>query len=91
MGWMRFLFLGDIGQQMDLDVQARQLRQLREQAATRRRAFERTDHELDELREEHDQLRLAVAGLVRNLVAKGVLSRDEVGKIIHLVEPVAEA
>jgi len=29
MGWMRFLFLGDVGQQMDLDVQAEELRVLR--------------------------------------------------------------
>jgi hypothetical protein len=88
---MRFLFLGDIGQQMDLDVQAEQLRQLREQSATRRRAFEKTDHQLDELREEHEQLKFAVAGLVRSLLAKNVLSRDEVGRIVHLVEPVGEA
>jgi hypothetical protein len=91
MGWMRFLFLGDIGQQMDLDVQAEELRRLREQGAIRRRAFERTDHQLDELREEHEQLKFAVAGLVRRLVAKDVLSRDEVSHIIGSVEPAGEA
>ena len=91
MSWMRFLFLGDIGQQMDLDVQREQLRQLREQAAVRRRAFEQVDHQLDVLREEHDQLKLAVAGLVRHLVARDVISRDEVAQIIHLTEPAGGA
>jgi hypothetical protein len=91
MGWTRFLFMGDVGQQMDLDVQAAELRQLREQAAVRRRAFERTDHQLEELREEHEHLKFAVAGLVRGLVAKGVLTRDDVGKLIHVVEPAGEA
>ena len=90
MGWMRFLFLGDVGQQMDLDLHAEQLRQLREQAATRRRSFERTDHQLDELREEHEQLKLAFAALVQSLRAKEVLSKDEVGRIIDLVEPSGE-
>ncbi len=83
MGWMRFLFLGDVGQQMDLDTQAEQLRQLREQAAVRRRGLETRDHQLDELQAEHDQLKFAVAGLVRSLVARNVLSREEVAQIIE--------
>ena len=83
MGWMRFLFLGDVGQQMDLDTQAEQLRQLREQAAVRRRGLETRDHQLDELQAEHDQLKFAVAGLVRSLVARNVLSREEVAQIIQ--------
>ncbi len=90
MGWMRFLFLGDVGQQMDLDTQAEQLRQLREQAAVRRRGLETRDHQLDELQAEHDQLKFAVAGLVRCLVARNVLTRDEVAQIIQASGPPGE-
>jgi hypothetical protein len=88
---MRYLLLGNVGQQMDLDVQREDLRRLQEQATVRRRKFERADHQLAELREEHDQLKFAVAGLLRSLLAKDVLSRDEVGRIIQLVEESAEA
>jgi len=90
MGWVRLLFLGDVGQQMDLDVQAEELRRLREQAAVRRRAFERTDHQLDALRQEHEELKLALAGLVRLLANKAVISDDDVRALVGLVEPASE-
>ena len=91
MGWPRLLFLGDIGQQMDLDVHEEGLRRLSEQAATRRRAFERTDHQVDALRLENEQLRLALAGVVRLLVSKNVLTTSDVSQVVALVESSGDA
>lgn len=86
MGWARLLLLGNVGQQMDLDVHDVELGRLRQQAAARRRAFERVDHQVDELRQENEQLRLALAGLVRLLVSRNVLTNGDVAQIVGLVE-----
>ena len=91
MGWMRMFLLGNIGQQLDLDAQAAELQRLREQATTHRRAFERSDHQLDELRDEHEQLKAGVATLVRSLLAKNLISREEVRQITDLADPSADA
>jgi len=56
-----------------------------------RRAFERADHQLDELRDEHEQLKAGVATLVRSLLAKNLISREEVRQITDLADPSADA
>jgi hypothetical protein len=86
MGWARLLFLGEGSLQMDIEVQAEELRRLREQARVRKRDFDRADHELDVLKEENDQLKTALGAVVRLLVSKNILSNDEVTRIVGLVE-----
>jgi hypothetical protein len=91
MGWARLLLLGNVGQQMDLDVHDVELGRLKEQAVARRRAFERIDHQVDAVRQENEQLRLALARVVRLLVTKNVLNDDDVAQIVGLVESSGDA
>lgn len=87
MGWARMLFLGDVGQQMDIGEQQAALDLLRAQAAAQRRQFERADHELDALRQENDELKVSLAALIRILTAKNLLTDAEVRTVVAASEP----
>ena len=86
MGLARFLFLGDIGQQLDLDVHKAELERLREQSTHQRRAFERADHQLDALQQENNELKVSLAAVVRILAAKGILTDRDVRSVVALTE-----
>ena len=86
MGWGRFLLLGDLGQQLDLTDQRRELASLRAQLRSRRRAAHGVEQRLDELQSENDELRLYVAATVRLLISKGVVTREEVQEFVDVID-----
>lgn len=85
MGWGRFLLLGDLGQQLDLSDQRREMRDLRaELRRTQRSQADATT--LAELRAENDELRLYLTALMRLLAAKGVVTREELEQIVAAID-----
>jgi Tfp pilus assembly protein PilO len=85
MGWGRFLLLGDLGQQLDLSEQRREMSDLRaEFRRTQRSQADATT--LAELRAENDELRLYLTALMRLLAAKGVVTREELEQIVAAID-----
>ena len=82
MGWTRFLLLGDIGQQLELNEHAERLSRM-----VRRRHDHGKDHEQDErlheLEAEVMQLNAALAAVVDIVRAKGIANDQEIAKALE--------
>jgi hypothetical protein len=86
MGWGRTLFLGDIGNRLDIADAERDIRSLKREldAATRGR---RTQDELvTALSAENAELKLYLASIVRLLVQRGTLSREEIEAMVAFID-----
>jgi multidrug resistance efflux pump len=85
MGWGRFLLLGNLGQQLDLSEQRREVDDLRDELRRMRRS-DANATTLAELRAENDELRLYLTALMRLLAAKGVVTREELEQIVAAID-----
>jgi hypothetical protein len=85
MGWGRFLLLGNLGQQLDLSDQQREMDDLRDELSRMRRS-EGNATTIAELRAENDELRLYLTALMRLLAAKGVVTREELEQIVVAID-----
>jgi hypothetical protein len=79
MGWGRYLLLGDLGQQLDLQ----DIRSAFDQQDERDRTQEQT---IQTLWRENNDLKLAVTALLRLLASKGVVTQAEVDQIGRAIE-----
>lgn len=86
MGWGRTLFLGDIGNRLDIADAERAIEVLRE-GLTRSGAADRAqDERLAELEEENSELKLYLATLTRLLVDRGVIDEAALAAVVDAVE-----
>lgn len=89
MGWGRMLFLGNWGQQMDIEEQRQEIESLREQmfhAGAGSRDTTDLKGRVLQLERENNELRLYLASLVRYLGHKGVLHQDEFRSLVEAVD-----
>ena len=86
MGWGRTLLLGDIGNRLDVEDCEREIHRLKGDMRLVARVDRSQTKGLREVQKENEQLRLYMAALVRLLVAKGVVSADELGHLIDVVD-----
>lgn len=86
MGWMRMLLLGNIGQQMDISENEAGLSALRQSMRGKRHKDAAQDRLLADLRQEVDQLKLALAAVSRLCIAKGVFAHDDLGRLLDAAE-----
>jgi len=87
MGWGRWFFLGDLGQQLDLHEQADEIQRLKEQMRSdRRQASPDLAKEIRRLGVENDQLKLYVATLFRLAVTKGLATKDELKALVQAID-----
>jgi multidrug resistance efflux pump len=84
MGWGRYFFLGDLGQQLDLADQRDEIASLREELRRNRAASSGAD--VAQLQAENDELRLYLAAIVRLLTSKGIVSRDELRRVVDAID-----
>ena len=86
MGWGRTLFLGDIGNRLDIADTERDIQRIRDRLKSSMRVDQAQDMRLDNLEAENNQLKLYLASLARLLVAKGVLSEAELRSIVDIID-----
>jgi hypothetical protein len=86
MGWLRLLFLGDIGQQLDLSDQRAEIDCLRAQLQSRHAQSLSNEDRLDLLQRENDELKLYVATVLRVLIVKNVATIDEVKALVEMLD-----
>jgi len=86
MGWGRTFLLGDIGNRLDIADTERDVASLRRRLASKSRIDRGQDERLEELENENDQLKLYLASLIRLLVSKGTLSKDEITTFVEIID-----
>jgi hypothetical protein len=86
MGWGRTLFLGDIGNRLDIADTENEIAQLKQELASASGQDESQDEQLRKLSADHAQLQLYVAALVRLLIRKDCLSKTELEAIVAAVD-----
>jgi hypothetical protein len=88
MGWGRMLLLGNVGQQLDIEDQQREIENLKSQV--RSQALIHDSHDLNqrlaEVEAENGELRLYLAALIRYLGNKGVLDKNDFGQLIDAID-----
>ncbi len=91
MGWGRMLFLGNIGQQLDLDDFGVEIQRIRETFAQVSAVDQAQGNELHRLRQDNNELRLYLATLMRLLVQKGVLTAQETASMAAAIDADSQA
>ena len=91
MGWLRTLFLGDIGNRLDIGDNEQQIRSLRSRLRKARREKDAADASQDaaieQLQEHVEQLELTIGMLSSLLVHKGLVSQDEIRQLVNSLDP----
>ena len=87
MGWGRMLLLGNLGQQLDIEDQRREIQQLTSRVRSEsRQAAQSIELRLDALEKQSDEMKLYLAALVRYLAAKGTIDLREFEKLVDEVD-----
>jgi hypothetical protein len=88
MGWLKYMLLGDLGQQLDINEQRAEMDSLRDELR-RARAYAPSSQpqgDTRRLREEIDELRLYVAALTRLLISNNVVDKAELERVVNEID-----
>lgn len=86
MGWARWLFLGDLGQQLDLSDRAAEISRLEERLRSARNRDAAISEELQRLTVESKELKLYVATIFRVLLDKRLVSPQELEEALREID-----
>lgn len=86
MGWGSWLLLGDLGQQLDLVRQQREIHELRSRLRDSSASTEPLSDQLEAVRRENDELKLYLAAVLRLLMTKGIASKEEIASMVDLID-----
>ena len=86
MGWGRTFLLGDVGNRLDISDCEADVRILKESLMQIHQEGQSIDSELLTLQRENDHLKLYLASITRLLIHKGVLNKDEIEKMVDIVD-----
>jgi hypothetical protein len=86
MGWGRYFFLGDLGQQFDLEDQKSEIENLRIEMSQNRYSSQNVEQAFEHLQAENDELRLYLTAIVRLLISKGVVTNDEMRRVVDAID-----
>jgi len=82
MGWGKWLLLGDLGQQLDIEDQKAEIDRMRSEMSQLRSSG---GGDL-KLQDENDELRLYLAALIRLMVSKGMITGNELTQIVEAID-----
>jgi hypothetical protein len=86
MGWGRYFFLGDLGQQLDLSDQKNEIENLKRELYRSRNEPENSAAGKKQLEDKIDELRLYLAAVVRLLIAKKIVTPEEMAQLIDVID-----
>ena len=86
MGWGRTLFLGDIGNRLDIEDTERDIEGLRQEIAGAFRKDMSQDEKIGALIRENGELKSYLAAVARLLVGKGYIGEDELQAMVAMVD-----
>ena len=86
MGWGRTLFLGDIGNRLDIEDAERDISELKSEIAGKYRKDMDQDQKIEMLICENAELKLYLASLIRSLRANDIISGLELAAMVDRVD-----
>ncbi|MHC4386112.1 MAG: hypothetical protein ACYSUG_03885 [Planctomycetota bacterium] len=86
MGWGRTFLLGDVGNRMDISDCEQDIRVLKESLMEIHQEEQAQDTELMILKRENDELKLYIASIIRLLTNKGMLTAEEIKKMVDIID-----
>ena len=86
MGWGRTLLLGDIGNRLDIADTERNLEDFRRELAGSYQKDLSQDETIRKLVRENAELKLYLAALMRLLIKKGAISKEELEAVVTAVD-----
>jgi hypothetical protein len=87
MGWGRYLLMGNLGQQLDIEESRDSIQRLQSVAARNGRETMEVSDRIKFLERDLPQIRLVLACLVEHLVAKGLATREELAQLADRIDP----
>ena len=86
MGWGRTLLLGDVGNRLDISDCEEDIRTLKQSIMQMHQEEQEVDSELHSLQMENNQLKLYLAALIRLLISKQVLTKEEIQGMVDIID-----
>ena len=86
MGWGRTLLLGDVGNRLDIADTERDIATLKHELSRKQQLDQSQDQSLRALQQENRELQLYLAALLRLLVSKDVVTREELASFVDLID-----
>jgi hypothetical protein len=86
MGWGRTFLLGDVGNRPDISDCEDDIRILKESLMEIHHEGQNIDSELLAVQRENDHLKLYLAAITRLLISKGLLSKEEIEKMVDIID-----
>lgn len=87
MGWGRMMLFGNIGQQLDIQDLSGAIQQMESQIAQNQDQDQEQGRIIESLQRENRELKLYLATLIRLLVTKGVIKKEEMQTVVNVIEP----
>jgi hypothetical protein len=85
-GWGKFLFLGGLGNRLDLDSAETEVRALKGRLALRARQIADQDELVRQLKDDTAELKLYLAAIVRLLISKRLITQEEFARFVEAVD-----
>ena len=86
MGWGRTLSLGDIGNRLDIEDPEREIQQLKHKLARSRNNDASQDEMINQLFMENAETKLYLASIVRLMLSKGNITRQELEAMVDAID-----
>ncbi len=86
MGWGRTLFLGDIGNRLDIGDCENEIARLRHNLGAQSTVDRSQDQQIQALRADNDELKLYLAALIRLLTSRNVISTGEITRLVEAID-----
>lgn len=86
MGWGRTFLLGDVGNRMDISDCEEDIRVLKESLMAMHQEEHEVDSELRAVQMENNQLKLYIAAMIRLLISKEILSKNEIQGMVDIID-----
>jgi hypothetical protein len=86
MGWLRYFFLGDLGQQLDLSDHQAEIDNLKQQLQARQSTGASVEGRLRALQRENDELKLYLVAVLRLLINKNVATVAEIRALVDMID-----
>ena len=86
MGWGRTLFLGDIGNRLDIEDTERDIQQLKYKLDQAQHNNASKDQIINRLIVENAQTKLYLASIVRLLLSKGSITKQELEAMVNAID-----
>ena len=86
MGWGRTFLLGDVGNRLDISDCEEDIRVLKESLMEIHHEGQTIDSELSSVQRENDCLKLYLAAITRLLISKDLLSKEEIEKMVDIID-----